>query len=199
MCREWYDSWPLSAHRFSKVCSHVALCWAWFSTRPLKLNSGRFLLIDVRFGWYPVQTISGVRFGSYPVRMVSSSRLYSPSSLASQGSSIQGLTWIAEACRLLGPWWRCRLSEDSCWCVEDRHLRPEHALEWSGSALRYALCVRGTPGSEPDIYCSCCRSKWESDPWWECPDPSKSSWAIRLHMQLRLRPCIHPPYLKVRQ
>ena len=182
-----------------RVCSHIALGWAWFSTRPLKLNASRFLSVDVRFGWYSVQTISGVRFGSYPVRKVSGSLLYSPSSLASQWSSIQGLPWIAEACRLLGPWWRCRLSEDSCWCVEGWHLRPVRALKWSDSALRYALCVHGTPGSEAKKYYSCCRSRGESDPWWECPNPSKSSWGIQLHMQPQLCPCIRPPCLKVQR
>ena len=128
--------------------------------------------------------------GGYPVQIVL--RLYSPSSLASQGLLVQGLTWIVEACRLLGLWWRCEPFVDLCWCIEGQHLQPEHALEWSDSALQYALCMRGTPDSELDEYCSCCHSKGESDLWWEHLDPSISSWAIRLHMQPPLCPCIRP-------
>ena len=119
------------------------------------------------------------------------SGLYSPSSLASQGLLVQGLIWITKAYWILGLWWRCQPFEDS-WCLQGRHRLPERTLKWSDSALQYVSCVRGTLGSEPDEYCSCCRGKGESDIWWERPNSSISSWAIRLDMQPPLHPCIRP-------
>ena len=44
--------------------------------------------------------------------------------------------------------------------------------------------------TEPDEYCLCCRSKGESDLWWERPYTIKFFWAKRLHMQRQQRPCI---------
>ena len=177
MLQKWWWLLTFECSYTLKVCSHTRLGWAWFSKCPLKFNFARILLVDVRFDWYPVRTVSG---------------LYSPSSLASQGLLVQGLTWISEACRLPGLWWRCQSSEDLCWCVEGRHIQPECALGWVDIALWYASCMRETSGFEPGEYCSCYCSKGESDPWLEHPYPLISSWAIQLHMQPPPCPCIRP-------
>ena len=170
MCREWWcDFWPLRAHRFSNgMFTHNARLSLILNTPP------QAQLGSVSFRWCSLRLVFGER---YPLSVV-----VLPLKLASQESSIWGLSWIANACRLLGLWWRCRSSEDSCWCLEGRHLLPERALKWSDSALRYALCVHGSPGSEPDRYCSYCHSKGGSDPWWEHPDPSKSSEGVFEYM-----------------
>ena len=131
--------------------------------------------------------VSGVRFCWCLLRLCTS-----PQAWQVRDRQTQDLTWIAKVFWLLEVWWRCRSFDDLCWCVEGWHRKPKRALEWSDSALWYSLYSRGTLNSKIDRYCSYCRSKGESDPWWERPDPSVSSWAIRLHMQLPSHPYIWP-------
>ena len=145
--------------------------------------------VDIQFRRSLVSSSNGIRFA-----------LVLPVKLGKPGIVNPRFDIIC-AWRLLGLLWRCQLLEDSCWCVEGRHLQPEHALEWSDSGLWYALCMRGTSSSEPHKHCSCCHNKGESNPWWECPDPSRSSWAIRIHMQPWLHESapLHSSYILERE
>ena len=137
------NSWPFECPFTLKVRSHTRPSWAWFSTRPLKLKSGRFQTIyNVRFDLHSGVLVDSRRLTLPKVRSTSIMRscgvaelwscwvaesalqlalcgvteflLYSPSSLVSQGSSTRGLSWSAKASRILRLWWRCRPFQDSC-------------------------------------------------------------------------------------